>query len=899
MALLKDLIVQGASRFIGDAYFATVKAGVWNGTPIDLSHGGTAGTTTANKVLLSTTTSGTAAWSAWTSAGFLKTNASGVISIDTNTYITGNQTITLSGAVSGSGTTSITTSYAGTVPIDKGGTNATTAAGARTNLGTWALISDSYNTLIASDGSTNGWIKIGTSNTNYGLLPSAAGGAGSGHNYIGTSSWYWKYAYIDEIHGSLVGTATYASNVGASGNYVTAAKVIATCNWYDTMIASDTDALINRWNEVVDFLNNFTEADTLASVLSTYVTLGTAQTITGAKTFANPISGDLLGNATTADRLKSTTAVGSASLPVYFTGGLPVACTGSSIFSALSSDVTNAISITVCGQPRNITAATLKTSLGLGTGAFANIADYLPLSGGTMTGSIAFPSDQASVYNSSGIKWSDYTMIGSNTGNDMGIYSGNNVFIRPGVSTDYTKGIVISRTNLTYNGNEVLTAENYTSYVNSTNFPVLGYTLSGVNGRTINSSTAGYAAYYSAASTVSGTSLVTFDTTNKIVTIESDVYCGLEIWRKQSDSYYSAIRFCRGITTKTTVGQIGFGANGTTNTVAANRPYWSTGDTQPTYYQIVHSPAKTVVGGSNTPVYVDANGQLQTCTGLITSGTVNLSGATTIDSLTAGNLIVNGNSSLTGNVSMGTVIAGIWNGSVIDVAHGGTGCSTLTSGSALIGNGTGAVTFRSITNNTAASAITASTNLITANTLAYWNGAYSGTSSRLTYCNKGAFGTAATRAYATAIAIVDGTGVASATSNNNDSDDYVPTNKAVYDFVTTTLAVSPTIIKAEQTVESLNSSTWTETGYTLYGEEQGSYMLQITDLTTGAIFTGVFSIYHSSTNNALDEIPLHMCANTSLAKRIYAATSNGNLLVSSQDTDPTDHRLIIKYKKII
>jgi len=336
MALLKDLIVQGASRFIGDAYFATIKAGVWNGTPIDLSHGGTAGTTTANKVLLSTTTSGTAAWSAWTSAGFLKTNASGVISIDTNTYITGNQTITLSGAVSGSGTTSITTSYAGTVPIDKGGTNATTAAGARANLGTWALISDSYNTLIASDGSTNGWIKIGTSNTSYGLLPSAAGNAGSGHNYIGTSSWYWKYAYIDEIHGSLVGTATYASNVGASGtagtHYVTAAKVIATCNWYDTMIASsDTDALINRWKEVVDFLNNFTEADTLASVLSTYVTLGTAQTITGAKTFANPISGDLLGNATTADRLKSTTAVGGAGTPVYFTGGLPVACTAANV----------------------------------------------------------------------------------------------------------------------------------------------------------------------------------------------------------------------------------------------------------------------------------------------------------------------------------------------------------------------------------------------------------------------------------------------------------------------------------------------------------------------------------------------------------------------------------------
>lgn len=43
-------------------------------------------TTTANKVLISTTTSGTAKWSDFSSAGFLKTNTSGVISVDTTTY---------------------------------------------------------------------------------------------------------------------------------------------------------------------------------------------------------------------------------------------------------------------------------------------------------------------------------------------------------------------------------------------------------------------------------------------------------------------------------------------------------------------------------------------------------------------------------------------------------------------------------------------------------------------------------------------------------------------------------------------------------------------------------------------------------------------------------------------
>ena len=132
MANLRDLIVQGNSRFIGETNLNLVRSGVWNGSPIG---------------------------------------------------------------------------------IEYGGTNATTAAGARANLGTWALVMDSYPTLMPADGTTNGWIKIGKNNSSYGLLPSVGGSAGSGHNYIGTSSWYWKYAYIDEIHGALVGNASTASKL--------------------------------------------------------------------------------------------------------------------------------------------------------------------------------------------------------------------------------------------------------------------------------------------------------------------------------------------------------------------------------------------------------------------------------------------------------------------------------------------------------------------------------------------------------------------------------------------------------------------------------------------------------------------------------------------------------------
>ena len=72
----------------------------------------------------------------------------------------------------------------------------------------------------------------------------------------------------------------------------------------------------------------------------------------------------------------------------------------------------------------------------------------------------------------------------------------------------------------------------------------------------------------------------------------------------------------------------------------------------------------------------------------------------------------------------------------LSVARGGTGASTFTSGAALIGNGTGAITTRGIRNNTAAgnlgwTSATTDTTLITTNTLAYWNGAYMGTNSNL------------------------------------------------------------------------------------------------------------------------------------------------------------------------
>lgn len=98
---------------------------------------------------------------------------------------------------------------------------------------------------------------------------------------------------------------------------------------------------------------------------------------------------------------------------------------------------------------------------------------------------------------------------------------------------------------------------------------------------------------------------------------------------------------------------------------------------------------------------------------------------------------------------------------ILPVEKGGTGLSTLSAGKVLIGNGTNDVTLRDIVNNTSVDdcgwvSSTASTQLITVNTLAYWNGCYKNASSNIAYCKLGKIG---------ALAIKDTTFVATTTSN--------------------------------------------------------------------------------------------------------------------------------------
>lgn len=76
-------------------------------------------------------------------AGFLKKNGASGWVLDTSTYLTANQTITVTGDVTGSGSTSIALTL-GTVPINKGGTGATSAANAFNALSPLTTLGDTF-----------------------------------------------------------------------------------------------------------------------------------------------------------------------------------------------------------------------------------------------------------------------------------------------------------------------------------------------------------------------------------------------------------------------------------------------------------------------------------------------------------------------------------------------------------------------------------------------------------------------------------------------------------------------------------------------------------------------------------------------------------------------------------
>lgn len=119
----------------------------------------------------------------------------------------------------------------GTIGIAYGGTGGTTASSARTNLSVpGAKNANGYYGLTRPDGNEADWIRT----TSNGFIPYQSGNAGSGHSSIGTSTWYFSKAYIDNIYGSLRGTADKAIS-DDEGNKISSTYLRADVTEFDSL----------------------------------------------------------------------------------------------------------------------------------------------------------------------------------------------------------------------------------------------------------------------------------------------------------------------------------------------------------------------------------------------------------------------------------------------------------------------------------------------------------------------------------------------------------------------------------------------------------------------------------------------------------------------------------------
>ena len=92
-----------------------------------------------------------------------------------------------------------------------------------------------------------------------------------------------------------------------------------------------------------------------------------------------------------------------------------------------------------------------------------NLSNYLPLSGGTMTGAITMPTGSGAL-SATGIDFGTASHIGS-AASSLGLYSTGGIYICPGDGTlSATYGLAVAYDSITYNSNTVWHAGNFTPH---------------------------------------------------------------------------------------------------------------------------------------------------------------------------------------------------------------------------------------------------------------------------------------------------------------------------------------------------------------------------------------------------------------------------------------------------
>ena len=148
----------------------------------------------------------------YAATSFVKMTAAGTFGLDASTYLTANQSITLSGDVTGSGTTAITTTLA-TVTVAKGGTGLTTLTANNVILGNGTstpsfVAPGSSGNLLTSNGTTwQSTAPAAASGTPTGaLMPYAGASAPTGYllcdgSSVSSSSYLALHAVISNTYG--------------------------------------------------------------------------------------------------------------------------------------------------------------------------------------------------------------------------------------------------------------------------------------------------------------------------------------------------------------------------------------------------------------------------------------------------------------------------------------------------------------------------------------------------------------------------------------------------------------------------------------------------------------------------------------------------------------------------
>ena len=210
--------------------------------------------------------------------------------------------------------------HANTADTAVSAASATTDSSSNNIVNTYARIdkvyddSDTYRQFLGKNGSSTEWIRT----TVNGIIPYISGDSSHGHGNLGTPSWYFSKAYIQNIYGYLYGNI-YGSSTSCSGNSLTASKLT-------NLSGSDTATSSTTWRKVwfsyddgvtgrPALIDNFAYQTSTNTLKVPNLTLSGNATINGTTTVSTltvngkasfnngltgTLTGNLIGNANTA-----------------------------------------------------------------------------------------------------------------------------------------------------------------------------------------------------------------------------------------------------------------------------------------------------------------------------------------------------------------------------------------------------------------------------------------------------------------------------------------------------------------------------------------------------------------------------------------------------------------------